>query len=76
MGIAHTANMVYVQITAGSGRSYEQKEKLYAAIAGNIAAQTPVLINDVIIVLTENGGKENWSFGNGKIQNLDHIKAK
>ncbi|MDN3551658.1 tautomerase family protein [Mucilaginibacter aquaedulcis] len=75
LGIAHSGNMVYVQITAGSGRSYEQKERLYAAIAGKIAAETPVLINDVIIILVENGGKENWSFGEGKIQNLSHIKT-
>ena len=75
LGIAHSGNMVYVQITAGSGRTDEQKEKLYAAIAGKIAAETPVLINDVIIILVENGGKENWSFGEGKIQDLTHIKT-
>ena len=75
LGIAHSGNMVYVQITAGSGRTYQQKEKLYAAITGKIAAETPVLINDVIIILIENGGKENGSFGEGKIQNLSHIKT-
>jgi phenylpyruvate tautomerase PptA (4-oxalocrotonate tautomerase family) len=75
LGIAHTGNMVYVQITAGSGRSYEQKEKLYAAIANRIAVETPVSINDVIILLVENGGKQNWSFGEGKIQDLSHIKT-
>ena len=75
LGITHSGNMVYVQITAGSGRTYQQKEKLYAAIAGKIAAETPVLINDVIITLVENGGKENWSFGEGKIQSLNHIKT-
>lgn len=75
LGIAHSGNMVYIQITAGSGRDYKKKEKLYAAIACNIASETSVLINDVIIILVENGGKENWSFGNGKIQNLDHINA-
>lgn len=74
LGISHSGNMVYVQITAGSGRTYEQKEKLYAAIAGGIAAETPVSVNDVIIVLVENGGKENWSFGGGRIQDLSHIK--
>ena len=74
LGITHSGNMVYVQITAGSGRTYQQKEKLYAAIAGKIAAETTVLSNDVIIILIENGGKENWSFGDGRIQNLSHIK--
>jgi phenylpyruvate tautomerase PptA (4-oxalocrotonate tautomerase family) len=74
LGIAHTGNMVYVQITAGSGRSYEQRERLYNAIASNIAAETPILIHDVIIILVENGTAENWSFGDGKIQTLNHIK--
>lgn len=74
LGIAHSANMVYVQITCGSGRTNEQKERLYAQIANNIAASTPVSVSDVIIFLLENGGKENWSFGNGKIQELSHIK--
>ena len=75
LGITHSGNMVYVQITAGSGRTYQQKEKLYAAIAGKIATETTVSINDVIITLVENGGKENWSFGEGKIQSLSHIKT-
>jgi phenylpyruvate tautomerase PptA (4-oxalocrotonate tautomerase family) len=76
LNIAHNGNMVYVQVIAGSGRSYEQKEKLYKAIAGNIAAETSVSVNDVIIVLIENGGKENWSFGMGEIQHLNHIITK
>jgi phenylpyruvate tautomerase PptA (4-oxalocrotonate tautomerase family) len=74
LGIAHSANMVYVQITCGSGRGYDQKERLYAQVANNIATSTTVSINDVIIFLIENGGKENWSFGEGKIQELSHIK--
>jgi phenylpyruvate tautomerase PptA (4-oxalocrotonate tautomerase family) len=74
LGIDHTPNMVYVQITAGSGRSYEQKERLYARIAEGIAANSSVLKSDVIISLVENGGKENWSFGDGKIQELSHIE--
>lgn len=74
LNIAHSGNMVYVQITCGSGRSDEQKKRLYAKIAGGIADNSPVLINDVIILLVENGGKENWSFGNGEVQSLSHIK--
>lgn len=75
LGIDHSGNMVYVQITAGSGRTTQQKERLYAGIASRIAATSPVSEADVIILLVENGGKENWSFGNGKIQELSHIKT-
>ena len=75
LGIPHAGNMVYVQIIAGSGRTADQKKRLYSSVANGIAQKTNVLANDVIIVLVENGGKENWSFGRGEIQELTHIKS-
>ena len=75
LGITHTANMVYVQITAGQGRTKEQKAKLYAQIAIKISGTTEILKSDIIIVLLENNGGENWSFGNGEIQEPKHLKA-
>ncbi len=75
LNINHTGNMVFVNIFAASGRTYAQKEKLYATIAGSIAAETAILIHDVFIVLVENGTKENWSFGDGKIQDITHVKS-
>ena len=75
LGIDHTEKIIFIQIIAGSGRSALQKEKLYAQIASNIAADSSVRKEDIIIALIENGGKENWSFGEGKIQNLNHIKT-
>ncbi|MFI5140586.1 MAG: tautomerase family protein [Sphingobacteriales bacterium] len=74
LGIDHEANMVYVQIIAGSGRNYDQKKQLFAAIANSISEVAKIRKEDVIIILVENGGKENWSFGNGEIQDLTHIK--
>ncbi|WP_291285467.1 tautomerase family protein [Flavobacterium sp.] len=74
LGVSHTEEIVYVQITAGQGRTVEQKRKLYHQIATRIAATTEVLINNVIIVLVENNGLENWSFGNGEIQEPTHLK--
>jgi phenylpyruvate tautomerase PptA (4-oxalocrotonate tautomerase family) len=73
LGISHTKNMVFVQITAGAGRTVEQKRALYDEIAHSIAATTKILASDVIIVLTENNGKENWSFGNGELQEIKHL---
>jgi len=74
LGISHSEDIVYVQITAGQGRTLEQKKKLYHQIATRISTSTEILINNVIIVLLENNGLENWSFGNGEIQEQKHLK--
>ncbi|MBS7232127.1 tautomerase family protein [Flavobacterium psychroterrae] len=74
LGISHSEDIIYVQITAGQGRTLEQKKNLYHQIAVRIAASTEILINNVIIVLLENNGLENWSFGNGEIQEPKHLK--
>lgn len=74
LGISHTAQIVYVQIIAGQGRTLEQKKKLYHQIAARISSETEITINNVIIVLLENNGRENWSLGNGEIQEPKHLK--
>lgn len=74
LGISHSEEIVYVQIIAGQGRTLEQKKKLYQQIANRISSSTPILMNNVIIVLLENNGLENWSFGNGEIQEPKHLK--
>lgn len=74
LGISHSGEIVYVQIIAGQGRTLEQKKKLYQQIATRISSSTEILINNVIIVLLENNGLENWSFGNGEIQEPKHLK--
>lgn len=74
LGISHSEEIIYVQITAGQGRTLEQKKNLYQKIATKISTSTAILINNVIIVLLENNGLENWSFGNGAIQEPKHLK--
>jgi len=74
LGISHSEDIIYVQITAGQGRTLEQKKKLYRQIATRISTSTEILITNVIIVLLENNGLENWSFGNGEIQIPTHLK--
>ncbi|OCB73374.1 tautomerase family protein [Flavobacterium piscis] len=74
LGISHSEDIIYVQITAGQGRTLEQKKKLYHQITTRISTSTEILINNVIIVLLENNGLENWSFGNGEIQIPTHLK--
>jgi 4-oxalocrotonate tautomerase len=64
LGISHTADFVFVQITCADGRTVEQKKALYAAIAANLSREAAVRTEDVIINLVETK-RENWSFGNG-----------
>ncbi len=73
LGIAHTSDMVYIQILAGQGRTLEQKKKLYHEIAHRISVSTQITKNNVIIMLLENEGMQNWSFGNGEIQAPTHL---
>jgi 4-oxalocrotonate tautomerase len=64
LGIAHSDDMVFVQITCSEGRSVDQKKALFAGIVDNIATGAEVRREDVIINVVETK-RENWSFGNG-----------
>lgn len=64
LGITHTADLVFVQITCAEGRTVEQKKALYAAMALHLSHETGIRQEDVIISLIETK-RENWSFGNG-----------
>lgn len=64
LGVAHSPEMVIVQITCAEGRTVEQKRSLYRAIAHNLEIGANVPKADVIINLVETK-RENWSFGNG-----------
>lgn len=67
LGIRHTADAVFIQITCNEGRSLAMKQALYRHIADGIAEHTGIPCADVIISLLETK-KENWSFGNGIAQ--------
>ena len=73
LDIDHTSDIVYIQIIAGQGRTLEQKRGLYKQIANNITNSTTITKNNIIIVLVENDGRQNWSFGNGEIQEPKHL---
>ena len=72
LGISHTGNMIFIEITAGAGRTVQQKERLYSRIAKSISAETNFRIEDIIIVLTENSVND-WSFGLGERQLFSHL---
>lgn len=73
--IDHTELITFIQIIAAQGRTEDQKKRLYAGIARDIASDTPIPAEDVIIILVENAGAQNWSFGNGEIQTLVHLTS-
>ncbi len=66
LGIAHTDELVLIQITLNEGRTVEQKKLLYKSIADGLA-ELGLRREDVFVNLVE-VRKENWSFGNGIAQ--------
>lgn len=64
LGIKRGDGIVVVQITLSSGRSLEQKRRLYRRITENLA-YLDVRPEDVWINLIE-VARENWSFGLGE----------
>lgn len=67
LGIVHSPEMVFIQITITEGRTVAQKRDLYRIIADNLHADPGIPPSDVIINLVETK-RENWSFGNGEAQ--------
>jgi len=67
LDIAHTASVVFIQITCREGRTVETKKALFARLASSIASGGAILPSDVIVSLVE-VKKENWSFGDGLAQ--------
>jgi phenylpyruvate tautomerase PptA (4-oxalocrotonate tautomerase family) len=64
LGVRHTANALFVQVTCAPGRTLQQKRAFYARTARDVAVACDVSPSDVIIHLVETL-RENWSFGEG-----------
>jgi phenylpyruvate tautomerase PptA (4-oxalocrotonate tautomerase family) len=67
LGIAHTDDLIIIQITANDTRTVEQKQAFFARAAALLAESPGLRKEDVFINLVE-CKKENWSFGNGIAQ--------
>jgi phenylpyruvate tautomerase PptA (4-oxalocrotonate tautomerase family) len=67
LGIRRTGGIVFVQITMSTGRTVQQKQSLFAAVARNLSADPGVRREDVFVNLVE-VATANWSFGNGIAQ--------
>jgi len=64
LGVPHSAQVVFVQITCSEGRSVATKKALYEHIASELPKRSVFSAEDVIVNLVETR-KENWSFGRG-----------
>lgn len=68
LGYERTDGIVIIQITQ-QGRSAEQKQAIYAALAERLDAAGLVRPEDLIISVVQNQF-EDWSFGHGRAQFL------
>ena len=67
LGIARSADCVFIAVTLNEGRTVEKKRAFYKAVADGLHARLTLRREDVFINLIE-VKKENWSFGNGEAQ--------
>ena len=67
LGIYRSDACVFIQIMLNSGRTVEQKQQFYRAVADGLHETVGLRREDVFINLVE-VPKENWSFGNGEAQ--------
>jgi len=67
LGIERTDGIVIIEIELASGRTVEQKKKLFKAIADGLAAEQGFRPEDVFVGLIE-VARENISFGLGIAQ--------
>ena len=67
LGIEYSDQLIAIQITPREGRTIEVKKAFYAGVADSPAASLDIRKEDIVISLVE-VNKENWSFGNGKMQ--------
>ncbi|QSE89909.1 tautomerase family protein [Rhodococcus pseudokoreensis] len=66
LGFERTDDIVVVQI-AQQGRSVDQKQAMYRALADQLRTETGMAPTDVIVSVVENT-RDDWSFGNGIAQ--------
>jgi len=67
LGIERSEDCIFIQITLNSGRTVEQKQRLYKAVADGLHQRLGLRTQDIFIGLIE-VPKENWSFGDGIAQ--------
>jgi 4-oxalocrotonate tautomerase len=67
LGIERSKDCIFIKLTLNQGRTVEQKQRFYEAVADGLHQRLGLRREDVFINLLEII-KENWSFGNGEAQ--------
>ncbi len=67
LDIARSNDCVFIQVTLNAGRTVEQKQAFFKAIADGLHQRLKMRREDVFVNLVE-VVKENWTFGNGIAQ--------
>ena len=67
LGIQRSSDCLFIQLTLNEGRTVEQKQRFYKAVADGLHQRLGLRREDVFINLME-VTKENRSFGNGEAQ--------
>ena len=67
LDIQRSSDCIFIQLTLNEGRTVEQKQRFYKAVADGLYQRLSLRREDVFISLVE-VTKENWSFGNGEAQ--------
>jgi phenylpyruvate tautomerase PptA (4-oxalocrotonate tautomerase family) len=67
LNVFRTDQLLYIQITLGSGRSRDQKRSFYKRLAELLSAQCKISEEDVFVTLIETE-LEDWTFGKGLAQ--------
>jgi phenylpyruvate tautomerase PptA (4-oxalocrotonate tautomerase family) len=70
LGIKHSEQVVFVQITLSAGRKPQQKRALYKRMAEILQESPGLPPEDLVINLVETVW-ENWSFGKGEAPYMD-----
>ena len=65
LGVMRSPDCIFIQVTLNAGRTLEQKQAFYQAIADGLHRRLKLRREDTVINLVE-VSKENWSFGNGE----------
>lgn len=68
LGLERSLGVIMIQVTE-QGRSTEQKQALYRALADRLALDAAVRPEDVVVSVVENSTAD-WSFGLGRAQFL------
>ena len=67
LDIQRSSDCIFIQLTLNEGRTVDQKQRFYKAVADGLYGRLSLRREDVFISLVE-VTKENWSFGNGEAQ--------